>query len=225
MARTEKRVMIPFRQFFNNIRKAREARLRDHGPIRFFEMPNEKGKFMVPENLSVDQLFFTQDFVLRQHERANWQDTDPRIRLFAAKFIERMRRLGIPFYVHSAFRTAAEQNEMVLRGVSNTPPPRAAHCQGAAVDLVHSRHHWQLSPSEWAFVGKLGLETAKSIGVPIIWGGDETAIQGEFNDPSDRFRWDPAHWELPGWRKALKPLPPLNPVHMTPRKLLRNAGL
>lgn len=147
--------------------------------------------------------------ILRQHDRADWQQTDSRIREFAAYLIEAFRRQGIPLYVHSAFRTAAEQAELVAKGVSKASYPYAPHCQGAAVDIVHSRFHWDMSRDEWQLIGAIGKRVAEQRKIPITWGGDWSF-------------YDPAHWELKGWKDSdrIKYLTPQQPIRATPRKLL-----
>lgn len=157
----------------------------------------------------------TAEPTLRQHNRADWQHTDPRLRLWAAKFIEAARRRGIPLYVHSAFRTKAEQQALLVQGVSKAKWPRAPHCQGMAVDIVHSRYHWDMTKEEWAFLAKLGRDVLfrynQTLKVEsrlhLEWGGSWTF-------------YDPAHWEVRGWSDNVQKLTPGEPTRLTPRGIL-----
>jgi len=152
----------------------------------------------------------TAEEMLRRHAMADWQNVDPRIARFGAALIEVARKQGIPLYVHTAFRTRAEQEAAVSRGVSKARWPRAAHCQGAAVDIVHGRFHWQLTNGEWALLGKLGKDVAQRLRVPVVWGGDWSFF-------------DPAHWELAGWQDRVREdLPEGEPWRRTPRSILRS---
>lgn len=159
---------------------------------------------------------------IRQHERADWQNVDPRIALFAAKFIELLRvRYQVGFFCHSAYRTKEEQNQAVARGNSRTPWPAAAHCQGAAVDLVHLRYAWDLSRAEWACIGTLGkdlhvrmMQQARPEDrFKIVWGGDWTSL------------YDPAHWEIAGWKDDISiPIEGV-PIRAMPRHILASRGI
>ena len=181
----------------------------------FFPDLSQGKKFNAPERLRVGGPFFTQDMYLRQGHRADWQQTDARTRFFAAKFIEEMRvRYSIPIYAHNAFRTREEQDDLVARRVSRTSWPTSAHNQGKAVDLVHSRYHWDgMRPDDWAFLGKVGLDIAQRYDLPITWGGSWKSFP------------DPAHWEITNYRsEGLRKLYSVDPQRIMPRALLRNTG-
>lgn len=161
------------------------------------------------KRLTVPQHFFTEDIYLRQSERADWQTVNPQIKYFAAKLVEVLRKQGIPFFVHSAFRTKDEQDRLVLHGRSKAAWPRAPHAQGEAVDLVHSRYAWELTRDEWAMIGKIGKELAHRLGLEVVWGGDWSF-------------YDPAHWEIRDWRQRIKDeIVHGEPIRKSPRKILR----
>lgn len=157
---------------------------------------------------------------LNQLDRADWQQTDPRLRLFAGAFQLRLIKLDVPFFVHSAFRTREEQNALVAKGASKTPWPRASHCQGKAFDLVHSRYAWDLSRAEWDTIGVMGKQLAKRLSdalpardkFTVTWGGDWSF-------------YDPAHWELSDWKQSIKNTSSLEPVRYTPTGLVKRSGL
>lgn len=155
--------------------------------------------------------FFTSDLYLRQGTKADWQNTDPEIQVFAARYIEAARGAGIPLYAHNAFRTHDHQLDLVKRGVSRAKPPNAPHVQGKAVDIVHSIYHWQndFTDDDWSLLGRIGKDVATRAGIDIVWGGDW------------KF-YDPAHWELSDWRDNIAHILPVGPpLHYMPRGLLR----
>jgi hypothetical protein len=153
--------------------------------------------------------FLTSETQLRNHLRADWQQTDDKLKRFAGTFIETLRKHDkVPLYAHAAFRTEQQQNELNDKGVSNTRYPRAAHCQGKAVDIVHGRYHWMLTKGEWAYLGSIGKQVAHNLDIQITWGGDWSF-------------YDPAHWELKGWQDDVQRLVPAEPIHLTPTRLRR----
>lgn len=178
---------------------------------RFFGTLTDGPIFEAPERLRAPSLF-TSEAGLRQHDRADWQHVDPRLQLFAARMIEAFRKRGIPLYVHWAFRTKDQQDALKAQGVSNALYPFAPHCLGCAVDIVHSRYHWELTKDEWAMLGKVGQQVADRMGLKVKWGG------------SWNF-YDPAHWELSDWRtdwgaKYTRVKHIGEPVRLTPRGIL-----
>lgn len=162
---------------------------------------------------------FTSEAHLRQDNRADWQQTDTRIQLFAASLIEVLRHQNIPMWVHCAFRTKAEQETAFQGKNSKLRWPIASHCQGRAVDIVHGKFAWELTRQEWNHIGKIGKDVLARINrqravkdrFELVWGGD-------WSSP-----WDPAHWEIADWRDHINPAPQtLAPVRKTPRFILRN---
>lgn len=198
------------RAFFAALREQR-AEAEALPPDRFFGVPDDPAHFAAFQRLRVGDAYFTIDAYLRQHNRADWQHVDPRMRLFAARLLEALRKRGIPFYVHGAFRTRSEQNAAFSAGRSKMRWPFAAHCQGAAVDIVSAQFHWDLSRQEWSAVGNIGKQIAASMSLPLVWGGDWSF-------------YDPAHWELPDWRSSVQELEAGEPVRLTPRGILRLSG-
>lgn len=175
------------------------------------ELPDAQGWGAI-DRLKAPKHFFTSELALNQHERADWQLVDPRIKLFAARMVEEMRKIGVPIFVQSAYRTK-EQHDALQRGQVKAKWPREPHCQGEAVDLVHARYAWELTKGEWAMIGKLGKAVAGRIGAPIVWGGDFLTS------------YDPAHWEIEDWRTRIEHDPVSGPaIHKTPRAILRELG-
>lgn len=114
---------------------------------------------------------------------------------FERVFIKRMRALGVPMFCAEAIRSAERQNELFALGVSKARAGLGAHEFGLAVDIVHGTKAWNLTKRQWALVGHVGKEAARSVGflvdddkarnasVRLIWGGDWGF-------------YDPAHWEV-----------------------------
>jgi len=196
--------------FLKALREARETACgtkADTAFERFNETLDDSFFRNVPDNLKAGTTYFTTEAHLRQHEVADWQNVDPEIQKFAALLIEALRKRGFPFYVHSAFRTPFEQEQLYKKGRSQAQFPFAAHCQGKAVDIVHSFHHWGLTNNEWLLIGKIGKEVATRHKIPVTWGGDWSF-------------YDPAHWELTGWqRQTVLEIPVDDPVRKTPRSI------
>lgn len=178
----------------------REARLDAAGPIletsgdRWLDAMPDADFSVTKKRLQVRPGFFTDETYLAQGERADWQFVDRDLMMFAARLVEKFRSAKIPLFVHGAFRSREQQERYFLQGTSKVRWPRAAHCQGAAVDIVHSFFAWELSKQEWAMVGKVGKDLAANLGFRVVWGGDWK------NFP------DPAHWELPDWRDNIREL-------------------
>lgn len=193
------------------------------------KFPPQERAFFVEDNRRIPERLrfpgrFTETAYLRQCGNADWQNVDDDVKEFAARFIEEARKRGIPLYVHSAYRTKAQQTEVWARRASRAQWPRAAHCQGKAVDIVHSVFNWDMSIEEWAYLHWLGADTLRKMNagrlkarlVTFTWGGD---WDGD-GDIHDHRLYDPAHWEKDGWKDDIRKLPESEPIRATPRGLL-----
>jgi hypothetical protein len=146
------------------------------------------------------------EFLLsRKYQEQQWRavraPADRRIIEFERLLVRRFKALGIPMFCHCMVRTVAQQRQEMAEGNSWTDDPtKGAHVLGRAIDVVHSIRGWDLTFNEWAMIGHIGKEVAKSVkwterhpeghliehvGIHVEWGGDWK-------------RWDPAHWELEG---------------------------
>lgn len=169
-----------------------------------------------PQRLAAPAYLVTANYA-EQQMRADWQQCNPVMRLLAARVVLRARKLGIPLYVHSAFRTKAEQDTLVRRGVTKAPYPRSAHNIGEAFDLVHGVFQWEMTKREWAYIHWLVMDELRKVNASrpkaqqlrLNWGGDD-------GSKSDNFRWDPAHWEILDYRDRIRPMPVAASVHMSP---------
>lgn len=99
-----------------------------------------------------------------------------------------MERYRIPMAFHEGWRSAGRQHQLMVEGVSKARGGESPHQYGLAFDYVHAVRGWKLSPLEWAQIGSIGHEVARKRNIPIEWGGDW------------KF-YDPAHWQIKGWRK------------------------
>lgn len=181
---------------------------------RFFGAPDDEDARNAPLRLKFPTHFYSPGH-LRQIDRADWQGVDPRIALFSAALTRRLKGMGIPVYIHTAYRTKADQDAAQARGNSNLSGDRAPHRVGGAVDIVHGVFHWEMNRPEWAFIGKIGKDlhermmqsVPKSDRYQITWGGDWLKL------------WDPAHWELADWQ-SLPNYAEKEPLRLTPKNIL-----
>lgn len=111
---------------------------------------------------------------------------------FEPVFRRRMAALGVPMFAHCVVRSLEQQAKEFAEGDSKAKPGQSAHNFGCAVDFVHGTKAWSLTAQQWALVGHVGHEVALSLGLAVVWGGND--------GPGDTFAWDPAHWELADWR-------------------------
>lgn len=177
------------------------------------DLPSDEG-WQAPQRLRAPH-FLLSDQHMKQWDRADWQFVDPRLMRWAALFVELARKRGIPLYVHSAFRTEAEQARAVADGHSRTPYPRSAHNSGEAVDIVHGVYHWTLTKQEWSMLHVLGLRAVDLVNrdlkkvdhLVLTWGGSWSF-------------YDPAHWEIADYRARIRRLAAGPPLHYTPRAIL-----
>ena len=183
---------------------------------RFTKVPADNKEWDTPERLCAEA-FLTSEAYAKQQQRADWQQCDPRIRLWAARFVLRAKAEGIPLFVHCAFRTEAEQKRLKDEGFTRLLWPNGAHNIGEAVDIIHGRYAWELTDREWLYLHYLGQDELRKVNATLSvdrklhlnWGGDDTT-------KSDKFRWDPAHWEILDYRRRIRKLAAGSSVHMSP---------
>lgn len=190
-------------------------------PDRFFSGAPEDGiKWDAPERLR-DKSYWLKPSYLKHGQSADFQQCDPRLVRWGAMLVEAARKRDVPLWVHCAFRTRDEQERLFKEGFSKVHWPNGAHNIGEALDIVHGRFGWDMSPHEWLLIYKLGMECLRKLNATLSkerqleleWGGDDTT-------KSDRFRWDPAHWEVKDYRRRIRPVKLQESVRMMPRKIL-----
>lgn len=136
-----------------------------------------------------DKLFVGSERYREQQWRADRQGADPQILEFEKRFVARMAKLDIPVFAHEMVRSVARQNELYVKGFSRARGGQSPHQIGMAVDIIHSLKAWKLTDRQWSIFGHAGKEIAKQAGIPITWGGDFKSL------------YDPAHWEISGWKQ------------------------
>lgn len=140
-------------------------------------------------------------FVLSQKQQENaWRAVRtgayPKVLEFERMLVARLAKMGVPAFTHCVVRSSKAQADAFALGHSKARPGSSPHNFGLAVDVVHSTKGWAMSKLEWQVFGHVGEQLAVQLGIKMEWGG----------------RWkfyDPAHWELIGWRdlKARYPFP------------------
>jgi len=148
----------------------------------------------------VDKLYLKSSKFVDQQMRADIKGAHPAIVDFSRLLVRRMAALGVPMYPHCVWRDREAQERAYRLGHSKAPWGESPHNFGCAVDIIHSRHLWDLSPRQWQIVGHVGNELADAMGLLLDWGGDWKRY------PDAQIGWDPAHWELGDWRRG-KALP------------------
>lgn len=141
-----------------------------------------------------DRRFLQSQMYQEQQWRAFREGAHPKIREFEKLLVRRMAALGVPMFAHTMVRNVQTQKKLFLDGVTKNDGTRPYPHRGFAVDIVHSIEGWNLSKLEWALVGHVGKEVAASRGIKVQWGGDW------------KF-YDPAHWELIGWKGMYETYP------------------
>jgi hypothetical protein len=203
-----------------DIHAASRAETPDPWEDRFTAEPTSV-RFDAPKRLAAPQFLASENYA-RQGFRADWQEVNPTLRQWAARVCLDAKARGIPLYVHSAFRSKAQQDDLVSRRVTRAAWPRSAHNIGEAVDIVHGVYHWDLTQDEWFFIHHLGLDALRRVNaslpkakqIALNWGGNDRT-------GSDTFAWDPAHWEIADFRKRIREIVPGVPIHMPPKALIR----
>lgn len=142
----------------------------------------------------VDRPFLATRRYQEQQERAWREGAHPDILEFERCFIKRMKRHGIPMFASEVIRTPERQDELYALGHSKAKAGQSPHQHGMAVDLVHSVLGWNLDPAQWRLVGHVGKELATQKGIKLVWGGDWAF-------------YDPAHWEIVGWKAQVDQYP------------------
>lgn len=182
--------------------KARQynAQYPNRTPIRvepegFYPPPVFAEPLMKPKDLQeglrdlIDKPFLNGERYRDQQLRAEAAGAHPHIVEFRAAFRRRLERVGIPMFAHEIWRDLDRQNDLFKAGHSKAKAGESPHNWGCAIDLVHSVHGWGLTEEHWKLIGHMGKELARQRGFRLEWGGDW------------KF-YDPAHWEVKGWREV-----------------------
>lgn len=134
----------------------------------------------------MDRAFLKSQIYQEQQWRANRDGLHPWLLEFGPLLVRRMAKLGVPMFCHCAVRSAEDQAKAFAEGHSKLRD--GPHMYGLAIDVVHGTRAWGLTRRQWDLVGHVGEELAKQRGLELEWGG-------RWRNP-----WDPAHWQVRGWR-------------------------
>lgn len=154
--------------------------------------------------------YFNSSYYMGLHDRADYKGADPMLRLFTWRFMRALRARGLPFYVHTCYRSPEQQAKLVGK---TSRLASGAHQRSAAVDIVSAIDHWDIPEDVWYYVGTLGEAVARDSflgkgldGKPlkIEWGGRWKGL------------WDPAHWQLSDWERRMMTDRDAEPVRLFP---------
>lgn len=112
---------------------------------------------------------------------------------FEKTLIRRMAMLGVPMFASEVNRSAKRQGELNKAGHSKAGAGKSPHQYGCADDIIHATKGWSLTNLQWEVVGHVGKGIPLPHGWKVEWGGDW------------KF-YDPAHWEVSGWRDIKRAL-------------------
>lgn len=141
----------------------------------------------------VDRVYLKSQNLQEQQMRAVRHGLHPWLVEFEKGFLRRMAGIGVPMYVHTAVRSAEQQAIEFAEG--NSKLRDGPHMHGCALDIVHGVKQWGLTRKQWDLIGHVGEEFCKQRGLDLEWGG-------RWRDP-----WDPAHWQVKGWRGVASGFP------------------
>jgi len=147
--------------------------------------------------------------VSRKYKEQQWRamriGAHPDIVFFARLLIAKAGAQGIPLFPHEFVRTPARQQWLKDTGKSDASPAKGPHVWGCAVDIIHSTKGWNLTAMQWELIGSIGKELAIQRALHITWGGDWPPLKNKVG-------WDPAHWQIHGWRSQMTgyPFMPIN---------------
>lgn len=161
----------------------------------------------------MDREFLKTEKYQAQQWRADREGAHPQILRFEEAFIRRMKELGVPMFAHCVIRKPIDQDAAYALGHSRIKGSEPYPHRFAAVDVIHSIKGWNMPEKAWDLVGHVGMETAKRLSIPIVWGGD---WDGD-GDKADQKLYDPAHFELAWWR-SMEPTPPFMYLNGRPPK-------
>lgn len=145
--------------------------------------------------------YFTSAHKFRLDERADWTGVPPELQQLAYKIQSRLRRMHIPVYVHSCYRSPSLQQMLVDAGHSKVLS--GAHQRSAAVDIVHNHFHWNCDKEFWDLLGRVAFEEAEKLtmkGPPYDDPKRAKRTKMKINWGGNWSFYDPAHIELADWK-------------------------
>ncbi|WP_292117458.1 M15 family metallopeptidase [Mesorhizobium sp.] len=134
-----------------------------------------------------DRAYLMGERYAAQQMRADREGVNMQLLGFYDAFQRQLRALGVPMFVAEFVRSEDRQDELRALGTTKAVGGSSPHQYGLAFDLVHSKLGWDLTRQQWTLIGHIGKSVAARGRMKIDWGGD-----WEF--------YDPAHWQVRGWR-------------------------
>jgi hypothetical protein len=126
--------------------------------------------------------------VVKKQTETQYEGVHPEIVEFWKAMQKACKARNIPVLAFEMLRSEERQYELYVAGRSLAKGGDSPHQYGMAVDIVHAVKYWQISKKEWDIIGSIGKEVARKRNIKVEWGGDWEKL------------WDPAHWQLMGWR-------------------------
>ena len=108
--------------------------------------------------------FYTTHF-LKLENKADYTGMQPQLWTWLENMKRQCKKRGMPFYVHTAYRSPQEQLSLYSAGYSKVKS--GAHQRGAAVDLVHPDFHWDAPTEYWLYIELIGKEVARKENIKI----------------------------------------------------------
>jgi hypothetical protein len=130
----------------------------------------------------------------RVEQDTNYEGVHPDIVLFWKGMQKECEKRNISVRAFEFVRSMDKQQYYYKTGRSKAKAGRSAHNIGglglsAAVDIISTERAWDLTKKEWDILITIGYEVARKKKIKIVNGSEFRSL------------YDPAHWELAGWRQ------------------------
>lgn len=130
----------------------------------------------------------------RVEQDINYDGVHPDIVTFWKAMKKECDKRNISVRAFEFVRSMDKQEYYYKTGRSKARAGRSAHNIGglglsAAVDIISTERAWDLTKKEWDILITIGKEVARKKRIKIVNGSEFKTL------------YDPAHWELEGWRK------------------------
>jgi len=118
-----------------------------------------------------------------------YRGVHPQIVEFWKAFRDECAKRNISVRAFEFVRSEKRQNELKVQGRSNARAGKSPHQYGCAVDIISSKHAWNLTKKEWDILIAIGNEVARKRKIKMKNGATFSGL------------YDPAHWELKNWER------------------------
>mgnify|MGYP000417041792 FL=1 len=151
-----------------------------------FDLAQEKytdaAESLIEQNQDIRQNFIKQTEV-------EYRGVHPQIVEFWKAFRDDCSKRNISVRAFEFVRSEKRQNELKAQGRSNASAGESPHQYGCAVDIISSKHAWNLTKKEWDILIAIGDEVARKRKIKMKNGASFAGL------------YDPAHWELKNWKQ------------------------